>query len=87
LTSFSGRKIASMQALERVRILAERRLSPEEVDAALAVPLSPEEEAETRALIRWFCARYPTPAQRLAYERRAYRRWTSGPVVPPEDLR
>ena len=64
-------------ALERVCALAERRLSTEEVEAALAVPLGPDEEEETRALIRWFRTRYATPAERLAYVRRAYRRWTN----------
>ena len=64
-------------ALARVRALSERRLSPEEVRAALAVPLGEAEEEESRSLIRWFRRRYPTPADRLAYVRRAYRRWTT----------
>ena len=63
--------------LERVRALSERQLSPEDVRAALAVPLGEAEEEESRALIRWFRRRYPTPADRLAYARRAYRRWTA----------
>ncbi len=67
----------SPAALARVRALAERRLSPDEVRAALAVPLSYQEEEETRSLIRWFRRRYPTPAARLAYARRAYRRWAA----------
>ena len=62
---------------ERVRALSERRLSPEEVRAALAVPLGEDEEDESRSLIRWFRRRYPTPGDRLAYIRRAYRRWAS----------
>jgi hypothetical protein len=52
-------------------------LGPEEARAALAVPLGEAEEEETRSLIRWFRRRYPTPADRLAYARRAYRRWTA----------
>ena len=64
------------QAVARVRRLAERVLSAEEISAALALPLGPEEEEEARSLIRWFRRRYPTPADRLAYARRAYRRWT-----------
>jgi len=64
-------------ALARVRALSERQLSPEEVRAALAIPLGEAEEEESRALIRWFRRRYPTPADRLAYVRRAYRRWTT----------
>jgi hypothetical protein len=58
-----------------VRALSERQLGPEEVRAALAVPLGEAEEEESRSLIRWFRRRYPTPADRLAYARRAYRRW------------
>jgi hypothetical protein len=64
-------------ALARVRALSERQLGPEEVRAALAVPLGEAEEEESRSLIRWFRRRYPTPADRLAYARRAYRRWTT----------
>ncbi len=63
------------EALARLRALAERQLSPEEFRAALAVPLGEREEEESRSLIRWFRRRYPTPAERLAYARRAYRRW------------
>jgi hypothetical protein len=59
----------------RIRVLSERRLSPSEVRAALAVPLGEAEEEESRSLIRWFRRRYPSPAERLAYARRAYRRW------------
>jgi hypothetical protein len=66
------------EALARIRALAERELSAEEVKAALAVPLDPAEEEEARSLIRWFRRRYPTPAERLAYVRRAYRRWVAG---------
>jgi hypothetical protein len=74
----------SPEALARVRAVAERRLSPEEVRAALAVPLSRAEEEESRSLIRWFRRRYPTPAARLAYARRAYQRWAAAqPVTPP----
>lgn len=62
-------------ALAQIQALSERVLSPDEVRAALAVPLGEAEEADARALIRWFRRRYPTPSQRLAYVRRAYRRW------------
>jgi hypothetical protein len=27
---------------------------------------------------KWFCKRYPTPGERLAYARRAYARWRRG---------
>ncbi len=67
----------SAEALDRLRALAERRLTAEEARAALAVPLGAAEEEEARSLIRWFRRRYPTPATRLAYARRAYRRWAA----------
>ena len=65
----------SPKVLERLRALSERQLSPEEVRAALAQPLGEAEEEGSRSLIRWFRRRYPTPGARLAYARRAYRRW------------
>jgi hypothetical protein len=72
----------SAVALARLRALAERQLTPEEVRAALAQPLGAAEEEESRSLIRWFRRRYPTPAERLAYARRAYRRWlAAAPAV------
>jgi len=67
----------SAPALARVRALAQRTLSAEEFRAALAIPLGEDEEEQARSLIRWFRRRYPTPADRLAYARRAYRRWTA----------
>jgi len=67
----------SPEAIARIRAIAERTLSAEEFRAALAVPLGEAEEEEARSLIRWFRRRYPTPAERLAYARRAYRRWTA----------
>ncbi len=73
-------------ALETVRALAERQLSPEEIRAALARPIGEAEEEESRALIGWFRRRYPTPAERLTYARRAYRRWRAAlptAVTPP----
>ena len=70
------------EALARVRALAERQLSPEEMRAALAVPLGEDEEDESRSLIRWFRRRYPTPGDRLGYVRRAYRRWTAARPRP-----
>jgi hypothetical protein len=47
---------------------------------ALGIPVLTAEE-ESRSLIRWFRRRYPTPADRLAYVRRAYRR-TATPARP-----
>jgi hypothetical protein len=66
-----------VKGLALVRALSERQLSPEEFRAALAIPLGEAEEEESRSLIRWFRRRYPTPADRLAYARRAYRRWAA----------
>jgi len=64
------------ETLTRVRALADRVLDAEEFRRLLAVPIGEAEEEEARSLIRWFRRRYPTPAERLAYCRRAYRRWT-----------
>ena len=72
----------SSAALARLQALAERQLTAEEVRAALALPLGAAEEEESRSLIRWFRRRYPTPAERLAYARRAYLRWTAARPRP-----
>jgi hypothetical protein len=64
------------EALARARALADRALEPEEFRRLLAVPIDEAEQEEALSLIRWFRRRYPTPAERLAYVRRAYRRWT-----------
>jgi hypothetical protein len=69
-------------ALARVRALTERRLSADEALAALAQPLSRTEEDDSRSLIRWFRRRYPTPAERLAYARKAYARWAAARPAP-----
>jgi hypothetical protein len=73
-----GFRLPSPETLARVREFAERRLTPEEVEATLRVPIGEEERAEVLALVSWFRRRYPTPAERLAYVRRASRRWRSG---------
>jgi hypothetical protein len=65
----------SAEALARIRAVADRVLDAEEFRQRLAIPISEAEEEEARSLIRWFRRRYPTPAERLAYCRRAYRRW------------
>jgi len=67
----------SPEAIARIQAIAERTLSAEEFRAARAVPRGEAEEEEARSLIRWFRRRYPTPADRLSYARRAYRRWTA----------
>lgn len=66
---------ASPEAIAKIRALSERQLSVEEVKAALETPIDAEEREEILALVSWFRRRYPTPAERLAYVRRAYQRW------------
>ena len=61
--------------IARVEAISERRLTPEEWSAYVNQPMSPEEQSEIDGLIAWFTRRYPTPAARLRYARRAYRRW------------
>lgn len=55
--------------------MSERQLSTEEVQAAMRTPIGEAEREEVLALVAWFRRSYPTPADRLAYVRRAYRRW------------
>jgi len=52
-----------------------RELDPDEVRAYLEAPISDAERNEVLALVAWFRRRYPTPAEGLAYVRRAYARW------------
>ena len=67
----------SSELVKQLRALSERRLSREEVEAALRTPISDSEREGILELIAWFRRRYPTPLDRLAYVRRAYRRWQS----------
>jgi len=62
------------EQLARVRALAERRLSSDELDAYVNAPWTDEEREAARDLIAWFRRRYPTPLERLRAGRRAYRR-------------
>lgn len=66
----------SPATVARVRALAERRLTPEEIAEYERHVPSPGEREEARALIAWFRRRYPTARERLAYAREAYARWT-----------
>lgn len=59
-------------------VLQERELTDEEARAYLDAPVDPAEREDLLDLVRWFRTRYPWPADRLAYVRRAYRRWTAG---------
>jgi hypothetical protein len=70
-------KTPSSETLARLRDFAERRLTREEVEAVLRIPIGEEERAEVLALVAWFRRRYPTPKERLAYVRRAYSRMAS----------
>jgi hypothetical protein len=63
---------------DSVAELVERQVTAEELQDVLTVPLSDEERERTLELVRWFRRRYPTPLERLAYVRQAYRRWTAG---------
>jgi hypothetical protein len=56
---------------ERIRSLAERRLSAAEFDAYVHAPMSADEREELLSLIRWFKRRYPTVGDRLRAGRRA----------------
>ena len=55
-----------------LRRFAERRLSAEEFNAYVNAPMGEFEREQMDNLIEWFTRRYPTPAERLAYNRRAY---------------
>lgn len=62
----------------RLRALSEQPLSADEWKRRAAIPITDDERERTLELVRWFTRRYPTPGERLAYVRRAYRRWTAG---------
>lgn len=68
--------MSSREARVRAVAASERVVTPGEARAYLATPVSPAEREDVLALVRWFCRRYPTGAGRLAYARRAYRRWS-----------
>jgi hypothetical protein len=66
-------------AAKRIAALVERRVTVSELRDALDRPISEREREDVLDLVRWFCQRYPTPLERLAYVRRAYRRWQRRP--------
>ena len=72
------RHAASGPVTEAVRRLLDRTLPADEFQRLLAIPLTDSEREDTRALVRWFTRRYPTPAERFAYIRRARARWLGG---------
>jgi mono/diheme cytochrome c family protein/glucose/arabinose dehydrogenase len=63
---------------ERLYHETQRVVVADEAREYLEAPITPEERAATLTLVTWFCRRYPTPADRLAYLRRAYARWAAG---------
>ena len=65
----------SKKTSDRLRAWSERRLTAEEARTWLSVPIGEDERADVLSLVTWFRRRYPTPAERLAYVRRAYARW------------
>ena len=60
---------------DRLRAEVDRVVDADTARAYLEQPLSDREREDILALVRWFRRRYPTPAERLAYVRRAYARW------------
>jgi hypothetical protein len=58
---------------ERLRELAERRLSTDEWRSYVDAPISEREREEITSLIRWFQRRYPTPLDRVCSSRHAFR--------------
>ena len=75
----SNSRLPSARAVEAAVRFSSRRLTAEEFQAYVDAPVSEAERQEALRLIRWFAKRYPTPAERLAYARRAYARWTAHP--------
>jgi hypothetical protein len=63
------------ELISRAAAIANRRLSRRELERALQIPIGEDEARNTLRLIRWFSRRYPTAIERLAYIRRAHKRW------------
>lgn len=68
---------ADAETRERLREIAERPLPLDEWRRLSALPISDDERERTLELIGWFTRRDPSPRERLAYARRAYKRWVS----------
>lgn len=64
------------RVVAEIRALADAPLPLAELVARWNRVIPEDEMAENISLIEWFSRRYPTPAERLAYARRAHRRWT-----------
>jgi len=67
---------ATAETRARLKALHETPMDPAEFMRLANAPLTAAEVEEVRALVAWFTRRYPTGAERLAYARRAYARWT-----------
>ena len=67
---------------DRLRAATDRVVSAQDARDYLECPVSEKEREDVIALVRWFRRRYATPADRLAYVRRASARWrpTRGPA-------
>jgi hypothetical protein len=63
-----------IDVVHEIRRLSGRSLSAAEFAAYVNAPMSEPERAQALELMDWFVRRYPTPAERLAYARRAFRR-------------
>ena len=61
---------------DRLAAEVNRELTAEEARAYLDQPITQTERDAVLGLVRWFTRRYPTPAERLAYVRRAHARWS-----------
>ncbi len=68
---------ADAETRARLREHAERPLPLDEWLRLSAMPITDDEREHTLELVRWFTRRYPSARERLAYVRKAYRRWTA----------
>ena len=73
MSKVEGPPSAALRA--RIAAIANRELPLDEWRARIDAQISKDERDETRELIRWFKRRYPSAADRLAYVRRAHKRW------------
>jgi hypothetical protein len=70
--------------LAAVRAASQRELTCDEVAAYAAAPMTAEERAGIDEMIDWFTRRYPSPGERLAWARRAWRRLNRAMPRPGE---
>jgi formylglycine-generating enzyme required for sulfatase activity len=72
---------ATAEERARLKALHEAPMDVAEFIRRADAPLTDAEIEDARALVAWFTRRYPTGAERLAYARRAYARWTREPTT------